>query len=481
MARNESGSNERSRSEADQARCSRRRLLQGAAAAAAFHMIPSEVLAAGPELPSAYRKLWEDPKLAERVERNIEQHRKGPATVTLVDRAGEPLPGVSLEVQQTGHEFLFGCNLFVLGQLETEKANREYEEKFLRLFNFATIPFYWASTEPERGRFRYEEGSEEIWRRPPPDRLVQWCRKHEVTMKGHPLLWHNSRYNPDWRPDDPEALKKLYVERFRRIGERYSADIPIWDVVNESLVSGPDWPLYEKERAYVAWAFGQAERFFEPGNMLRINEVTGVANRTPASHNPYLKQVEALIEQNTAVEGVGFQFHMFSAGSLRRHVAGNTFKPLPLLDLYHRFGKLNLPLFISEITIPTVGEDGPAVQEKVAENLYRLWFSVPQMAGITWWNLGDGLAVRGENTIQGGLLDSGLDPKPSYRALDRLINDEWQTRLSAETDESGRVEFNGFYGRYSVRADLPGGRRSFDIRHTTPSSSHTLQPGREHR
>ena len=464
---------------ADSARLSRRGVLQGAAAAAAFHIVPSRVLAGGKAddvaLSAAYRKLWQNPDLAERIDRGIERHRKGDATARVLDRDGQPLQGARVELKQTGHEFLFGCNLFVLGQLDTEEENREYEKKFLRLFNFATIPFYWASTEPEPGRYRYKEGVEHIWRRPPPDRLVRWCKRNDVTRKGHPLLWHNARYNPDWRPDDPDALKRLYVERFRRIAERYSPDISTWDVVNESLVSGLEWPLYDDERSYVAWAFRRARELFQPGNMLRINEVTGVANRTPAENNPYLRQVKALQEQDVGVDGVGFQFHMFSERSLRRHLAAKTFRPMPLLDLYERFGELGLPLFISEITVPTAGQNGPAVQTQVAENLYRLWFSVPGMAGITWWNLGDGLAVKGENTIRGGLLDDRLAPKPAYRVLDRLINDQWKTRLSAKTDEAGKVAFRGFYGSYAVTVDLPTGTKEFEIDHTARSSRHELQ------
>ena len=40
------------------------------------------------------------------------------------------------------------------------------------------------------------------------------------------------------------------------------------------------------------------------------------------------------------------------------------------------------------------------------------------MAGITWWNLGDGTAVKGENKALGGLIDEKFDPKASYRVLD---------------------------------------------------------------
>jgi len=136
--------------------------------------------------PESYRKQWHDGTLAERIQRNIEKYRKGDAAIEVVDVAGKPISGVRIELKQTGHEFLFGCNAFVLGQLKTDERNRCYEETFAKLFNFATGPFYWEGTEPARGELRYSEGARDIWRRPPPDRFLPFAARHGITVKGHP-------------------------------------------------------------------------------------------------------------------------------------------------------------------------------------------------------------------------------------------------------------------------------------------------------
>ncbi|MCL4195105.1 MAG: hypothetical protein KJZ87_25430, partial [Thermoguttaceae bacterium] len=90
-------------------------------------------------------------------------------------------------------------------------------------------------------------------------------------------------------------------------------------------------------------------------------------------------------------------------------------------------------------------------------------FSAPNMAGITWWNLGDGTAVQGENEAEGGLMDGELKPKPAYDALNRLINHEWKTSLAAQTDKQGTVSFRGFYGRYTVKVTAGGQAREFFV------------------
>ncbi len=408
-------------------------------------------------VPESYRKLWSDPAVAKRIDDGIERNRKADAVIEIVGKDGKPLPGVALEVQQKSHEFLFGCNAFVLGQLG--ENNAKYEAAFVKLFNFATVPFYWEGTEPTQGAVRYAEGSPYRWRRPPADRYLPFAKKYGITLKGHPLLWH--AYNPPWLPKDPEALKKLYQKRFAEIASRYAKHIQIWDVVNESLVCPKSYPLYTPDRAYVGWAFSQACPLF-PTNLTMINEVTEVSHQAPAK-NRYSPQVRSLLNQGLAVKGIGFQFHWFSPQRLEKAYGESIFAPAAMLDVYDHFAKFDLPLYITEITIPTPPGDGQAVQAEVVGNLYRLWFSAPRMAGITWWNLGDGTAVKGENKAQGGLLDEKFQPKESYCVLDRLVNHQWRTNMSVKTDSQGKACFRGFCGKYAVKVAAEGRVQEFEI------------------
>lgn len=421
------------------------------------------VALAGP--PESYRKLWRDPGVNARIERNIERHRKGDLAIEVVGAGGGPLAGATVVARQTGHEFLFGCNAFVLGQLETPEQNRKYEEGFLRLFNFATVPFYWEGTEPTRGELRYsEEGSRDIWRRPPPDRYLPWAGKHGVTLKGHPLLWH--AYNPTWLPKDAGELKDLYRKRFREIAGRYGGKIGIWDVVNESLVCKTNYPLYTPGREYVRWAFEEVAPQFPESTTLMINEVTNPFNFLRAAENPYFAQIKALLAQGAKVRGIGFQYHYFRRERLDGFLADPKCDPARLLDVYEQFGEFGLPLYVTEITFPSAGDGGEALQEEVVRDHYRLWFSAPMMAGITWWNLGDGTAVKGENEAMGGLLDARLEPKAAYRALDRMINQEWKTRAECRTDEGGMIRIRGFYGTYAVEVTGGGLSEKFEVRHS---------------
>jgi endo-1,4-beta-xylanase len=169
--------------------------------------------------------------------------------------------------------------------------------------------------------------------------------------------------------------------------------------------------------------------------------------------------IQRLLERRLRVEGIGLQFHT-SRGQM---FGGKDFTPAKMSAVYERLGRLGRPLYITEITVPGVGDDGAALQAAIVANLYRLWFSTPCMAGITWWNLADGTAYENENRALGGLLDKDMNPKPAYQSLDKLINRDWRTNLSTTTDAQGTARFRGFYGKYTIQVSAGKQVKQFEI------------------
>ena len=158
------------------------------------------VLGAAPEAGpgEAYQALWNDPKVSRRIEEGIRANRMGDAVLRLTGAGSQPLSNAKVRVEQTRHDFLFGANIFMLGGFPTPEENRQFEKMFTSLLNYATVPFYWSDLEPEPGKPRFAKDSPPIYRRPPPDAVVEFCREHGLAMKGHPLVWH--QWYPKWRP-----------------------------------------------------------------------------------------------------------------------------------------------------------------------------------------------------------------------------------------------------------------------------------------
>jgi GH35 family endo-1,4-beta-xylanase len=427
------------------------------------------------EVPDAYRETWK--ALRPKLDENIERYRKGEATITIVDAQDKPVADASLAIQQKTHGFRFGCNILMLGQLGDR--NEAYEQAFVKLFNLATTPFCWKDLEPQPGQLRFAEGSEEIPRRPPPDRVLAFCRKHGIAVKGQPLVC--AGWYPEWAPKDPEQAKKAHQEWLAKVAERYGQEFQIFDVVNESLIRrSRTFCLYTPDVAYVDWAFRQAKGCFPSGPLLEINEGSDV-NGKGRARDEYLQLVKRLVDEDAGLESVGFQFHLYD---VKAHLAGKKFPPSQLLETYEKFGELGLPLFITEITIPTnvePGAAGKALQAEVLANLYRLWFSVPKMAGIVYWNFLDGTQFRSNNLAQAtaGLLDESMGEKPAYQAIYQLVHREWMTRLTAKSDAEGKAQFRGFYGQYTVQVTAGGRSQEFhlDLTKDGPESHQlTLQP-----
>lgn len=404
---------------------------------------------------SAYRAQWalERPRLAAETVSN----RTGAATIAVRDAAGRPLANAKIRLRLARHVFEFGCNCLVIGQLKEKDA--AYEAAFTNLFNLATTTFCRGVIEKMEGVFAFEDKGECVWRRPPPDRSLAFCRKNGLRAKGQPLLagsWH-----PKWaRERSPEECRAMYDDYFTRVAKRYGDAYSMFDVVNEAFLH-KKFQLYTKECEYVDWAFENAQSKFPKTCRLCINEASNV-NDTGATADRYYNLVRRIRAKGIRLDGVGFQFHLFSNQDLADVLSAKRLTPQKLRATYDRMAALGVPMYITEITIPsTLGgtELGEKLQAEVAENFYRFWFARPGFAGIIWWNLCDGAAWKGEGGVLAGLIDADMRRKPVYDALENLIRREWTTDVTVTTDGKGCASFRGYFGDYE--ATLAGKTASF--------------------
>lgn len=427
------------------------------AATAALGAIP----AAATELSENYHALWRDPAIVRRIDDGIRQHRMSEVVLKFTDAGGRPLTGVDVQVEQTRHDFLFGANIFMLGGFPTAELNRRYETAYRSLFNSATVPFYWSDLEPEPGKPRFAKDSPPIYRRPPPDAVVEFCQQHGLTMKGHPLAWH--QWYPKWRPDDPEEVMRLLDRRIAEIATRYAGAIPRWEVVNEPLerhLHADQWCNLPDD--YLVRALRSAAKHFPAGTRLMLNEATRFSwLEFNEEQSPYYRLIREMLDHGERVDEFGMQLHIFSKQAWKPVTTAERFAPAHLFKVLDRYADFERPMHITELTIPAWPDvpDGQEDQATVARNFYRLWFSHPRVVGISWWNLVDGSAAGPENKGNAGLLRSDFSAKPAFTALDRLINHDWKTKLALATGLRAEAGFRGFHGEYRYTARTVGGTR----------------------
>ena len=166
-------------------------------------------------------------KLDKRNKEGIEKYRKGNFTLKFDNDTS------IVKVRQTKHKFLFGCTAFMLNSFETPEKEDKFKSLFSNLFNQAVVPFYWSDLEPEEGKVRFDRDSENIYRRPAPDIVIDFCREYGIEPKGHCLTW--CWFVPQWLEKyGAEDRKRILERRFKEIAERYGDIIPSFDIVNES-------------------------------------------------------------------------------------------------------------------------------------------------------------------------------------------------------------------------------------------------------
>ena len=341
------------------------------------------------------------------------------------------------------------------------EKEQEYRDAVSNMFNLITTTFCWSVMETEPGKYRFEEGSEEIYRRPPSDRVLNFAKENNMKAKGQPLFC--GRWCPDWVPQDIDTLKELWIKFVKEVAQRYDGEYNIFDVVNESYRTDTTWKnmkwLPESVSDFVKWMLKSAGEIFSDKCVMERNEATHVNYGEAA--NIYYQENKKLLEDGIRLDSIGFQFHFFTGQScMDRHICGEA-NLENIYKTYHKMSTLGVPMYISEITIPTVYEnmsleEGEELQSEILEKLYRMWFSIPNMQGIIYWNLKDGDAWKNEGDCLGCLLDAYMRKKKSYYTIEHLIKREWNTCLTSDTDESGALEFSGFYGNYDITVEAEG-------------------------
>lgn len=328
------------------------------------------------------------------------------------------------DIQKRGRRpgFLFGCNFFGHPRL-----GPKYDQLFKELFNFATVPLYWKSFEPQPGR----KGFDRV------DEMVNWLLKANITPKGHPLVWFHDAGIPEWLRQKSFGAVQLFT--FRRVAEithHYQGKISYYDIINEAHDWANELGYSQEQLLEMTRLASQASRAGNPQVQRIINNCCLWAEYV-ATGKTYFKQedhplrspfqyLKACISANIGFEIIGLQLYYPGQDMLEIH------------RLLERFSTLGKPIHITELGVSSSPErdEGSLLKqagglwhapwsEKIqadwVEQFYTLCFSKPYIHAITWWDFAD----SGHFWPYGGFLRSDLTPKESYHRLKALI-EKWK-------------------------------------------------------
>lgn len=375
---------------------------------------------------------------------NIEKYRKGGVNIKVLDVRGKPVSRAKLDIKQISHDFKFGCYLKI-DDLAPEKLS-EYERRFARLFNYSVVGNYW-------GFIENTQGSENlIWF----ERETALSRKLGARVQSAPVLWGTSEFGaPKWLPRQKKELLQI-LERRVKSTVTSNKSVDDWEIVNEPLAPKSDFFAQTAGDEYIESAFLWA-RESAPKKRLLINEYGVFGSAKPHNYNRerYFNLLNELIKKNVPIDVIGIQ----------AHANGEWYEPSNVAEQLERYATFGKPIQITEFSTQTFDFNdrktpldisgtyraGVWDAEKQAEfyrEFYTVSFGNPQVEAIVTWGLDDERAW-----LPGiGLINENGEPKPVYKTLDRLINQEWKTTISGETNEQGIYNFRGFYGNYEIKA-----------------------------
>jgi endo-1,4-beta-xylanase len=387
---------------------------------------------------------------------NTLAHRMATKAIQLVDASGNPVVGKEVEMKQTNHEFLFGCGIFDVIDVANKNVpadrlafQEEKLDKFLDVFNAATLPFYWGMFEQEEGKPRTKELQT----------AARWLKDRNISVKGHPLCWHT--LTAPWLLDmTNEEILRAQFDRIKRDVTDFKGLIDTWDVINEVVIM-PIFDKYDNGITRISQDLGRVgiikemfakTRLYNPEATLLLNDFNTSIN--------YEILIDGCLNAGISIDAIGIQSHQHQGyWGLEK-----------LEEVLDRFSSFGLPIHFTENTL-TSGHLMPAEiedlndyqipewpstdefeerQAKEVKEMYTVLFEHPLVEAVTTWSFSDDGAWLG---APAGFLRKDNSEKPSYQVLKKLIKEDWSTNQQGKTDEQGVVTLEGFLGDYELTCE----------------------------
>jgi len=158
------------------------------------------------------------------------------------------------------------------------------------------------------------------------DAIVDWAKANGVAVRGHTLLWHRTKWFPEWLnvydygATPVQEAERLLTEHVRTVTDRYRGVITSYDVVNETVL--PDGTGLEETS--MSRAMGSVEAVCDlafhtareqlPEAELVYNDYMSWEPGHRAHCREVLKLLEGFRKRNVPVDTLGIQSHieMFS-------------------------------------------------------------------------------------------------------------------------------------------------------------------------
>ena len=236
---------------------------------------------------------------------------------------------VRVELNHIRHRFPFGTALN--GQKIrqcVENGNDDLYCSFAKEnFNYVVLEnaMKWASVEPNRGQFRYENA----------DATLAWAKDRGMRARGHTLFWAVPHHQtPAWvEALSGSDLVDAVQEHVDNAVSHFGGMVEAWDVNNE-MIHGSFFVDQSGDPSIRVKMFQWAHEK-DPELLFFVNDYNIIAGNQEAK---YRELIQTLLEQGAPISGIGVQGHF----------GGNPINIDRVTDIIRDLAQFNLPIWVTE-------------------------------------------------------------------------------------------------------------------------------------
>ncbi|WP_204106784.1 MULTISPECIES: endo-1,4-beta-xylanase [Spirulina sp. CCY15215] len=253
------------------------------------------------------------------------------------------------------------------------------------------------------------------------DRLAEFARTHNLTLRGHCLCWHLS--SASWL----RKLTKLELENVLRdyiftTVDRYKDVCTAWDVVNEAIADNGKIrkSIWSQIENFIPKCFQWAHEADRHAHLIYLD----YRLHTPTRWKAIAQMVKEMKENSIPIHGVGLQVHneVFRTLGIAKWRLPNLIRQLQSLGVAVHISEVSIPIYPPAQNLPLQAKY--ALQGKA----YAKVLDVALTSGcksFNLWGLSDCHAFykppEGDRNSTPCTFDRELQPKPAYFALETVL------------------------------------------------------------
>jgi endo-1,4-beta-xylanase len=376
-----------------------------------------------PETKFTYRGREENAAWRNEALKRIDEIRKAPLKIQVVDAKGKPLAGATVKVKLLKSAFLFGTELNP-GLINQETVDAiKYKEKVKQLFNAVTIgnglkwgP--WIDAERQMDT----------------KNAIKWIEANHLNLRGHNLVWPGSKFTPSkfkTKNGFVEGLEDSIINHIKDIANYTKGKVIAWDVVNEMLHEQDYFKVMPRSEV-AKWY--KLTKQIDPNAQLFLNEY-GMLNSisSPKTIETFIQLIDELKSYGAPIDALGVQGHV---GRQPRDPA------LVISDL-DLLAKTGMPIQITEFDINMPDEE---LQADYTRDFLIACYSHPAVTGFTMW----GFWQASHWKPDGAMFRKDWTAKPNAKVWEDLVTKQWTTNFTIKSDQKGMIDQVGFLGTYEI-------------------------------